>query len=47
VMELQVMHGLLMAMTLHKFTNINNYWKQGKLGAIKFPDFGRYMYMKK
>jgi hypothetical protein len=43
VMELQVMHGLLMAMTLHKFTNINNYWKQGKLGAIKFPDFGRYM----
>ena len=43
VKELQLMHGLMLAMTLHKFTNVDNYWRQGKLGAIKFPDFRRYM----
>ena len=43
VSELKKLHGLLIAMTICKFRSISNYWLDGTLGAIRFPNFKKYM----
>ena len=43
VSEIKTLHGLMIAMSLQKYTNLDCYWRKGKLGAVKFPDFGVFM----
>ena len=43
VSELKKLHGLLIAMAICKFRNIASYWKDGKYGAIKYPNFRQFM----
>ena len=41
--ELQVFHGLLCSMTMTQFRALEWYWLKGTKGALRFPDYGRFM----
>jgi hypothetical protein len=41
--ELRTFFGLLVAMTMTNFRNLDCYWRKGSVGAVMYPDYGRKM----
>lgn len=45
--EMMVWHGLCMAMSMHPLPSLSLYWRKGIVGAVRYPNFGRFMTLKR